>query len=278
MPRRTLGLFLRLVLAVFTANCRSKHDQGASIGLAGECRELRDALCASVGPNTDQCVAFTRQVTQYKLETCKALLKEAAPLGRGFPAPDPSAEEAVVARLPPEVQAELVAGPVPSFGNESAEVTLVEFSDFECPFCANAANVIHRLRDEYASKVRFLFREYPLPNHAHARGAAEAALAAFEQGKFWEYHDRLFQNQQSLDRAGLEAHAAALGLDLPRFGLTRDQSRTAERVDADIALGDKVQVPGTPTMFVNGQNVVDPADYLAIKRVIDVALTAAEKH
>ena len=105
-----------------------------------------------------------------------------------------------------------------------------------------------------------------------ARGAAEAALAANAQGKFWEFHDQLFKNQQALDRPQLEEHAKKSGLDVTQFKKSLDEKKFGDQVEADMKLGEKVQVQGTPTMFLNGARVENPTDFTALASLIDAAL------
>ena len=116
-------------------------------------------------------------------------------------------------------------------GPKNAPVTIVEFSDFQCPFCGRVVPTLKQLEEQYKGKVRVAFKNQPLPFHPNARPAAEAALAANEQGKFWEMHDKLFANQQALDRAALEKYAQELGLDMDKFkaALDSQQVRGADR-------------------------------------------------
>jgi protein-disulfide isomerase len=170
-------------------------------------------------------------------------------------------------------QAAIERGEAPAFGPMDARVRIVEFSDFQCPYCARAADAVERIQRDYGSRVRFVFREFPLSAiHPNAREAAEAALSANAQGKFWPFHDRLFRNQGALDRAGLERQAKEAGLDLDAFKSSLDQHKFASQVDSDIRLGEEVSVDGTPTMFINGVRVPDPTDYRAIAQRIDALL------
>src|SRR5690606_19664169 len=139
-----------------------------------------------------------------------------------------------------------------------AKVTLVEFSDFECPYCSRAAQVTEQIKEKYGSKVRFVFRQFPLSFHPNAQLAAEASLAAHAQGKFWDFHDKMFENQNALDRSSLEGYAQAAGLDLTQFKAALDNNTHAERVKGDLAMGNDVAVQGTPTLFLNGQRIPDP--------------------
>ena len=175
--------------------------------------------------------------------------------------------------------AERVAVPSdgPSRGPATAKVTIVEFSDFQCPFCARVNPTLDQIRASYPDDVRIVFRHDPLPFHNNAALAAEAAVAAEWQGKFWEMHDKLFANQRDLDRAGLEARAAELGLDLPAFRQALDAHAAKARVDADLALGQKLGVHGTPTFFVDGRTVMGAQPFAEFKRVIDDELARADR-
>ena len=114
-------------------------------------------------------------------------------------------------------------------GPASAKVTVVAFSDFQCPFCSRAVPVLKQIEDEYKGKVKIAFKQLPLPFHDKAHLAAEAALAANEQGKFWQMHDKLFANQQALDRPSLEKYAEELGLNMAKFKAALDSASSRTR-------------------------------------------------
>jgi protein-disulfide isomerase len=180
--------------------------------------------------------------------------------------------EARNAPLPADKVAEISKPDAPNFGPDSSTVTIVEFSDFQCPFCSRAANVVQQLKGKYGDKVHFVFRQFPLSFHKQAHLAAEAALAAHAQGKFWQYHDKLFADQSKLDRPSLEATAKEVGLDVNTFKKALDTNQYASAVDADQKLGESVNVDGTPTMFLNGARVSDPTNFEALSKQIDTAL------
>ena len=154
-------------------------------------------------------------------------------------------------------------GRAPIRGAVSAPVTVVAFFDYECPYCARGERMLGELERRYPS-VRVAFKQRPLPFHEHAALAARAALAADEQGRFAEYHARIFASQSALDRASLERYATELGLDLGRFREALDSPRVAARIDDDRTQADELGVAGTPTFFVNGRRVVgaQPLDQL----------------
>ena len=179
--------------------------------------------------------------------------------------------------LTPDLQKAIVSAPAASFGPEAAAVQVVEFSDFQCPYCSRAAEAVHKIKEKYGDKVHFTFRQFPLPMHQNAKGAAEAALAANAQGKFWEFHDSLFKHQQQLDAAGLEEQAKATGLNVAQFKKSLSDHQFAAGIDADVKLGEQVQVNGTPTMFVNGARVADPTNFDAIAAAIEAALNGGSR-
>jgi protein-disulfide isomerase len=194
--------------------------------------------------------------------------------------------ETLLAGIPKSqsVQKEIVAsGPAqainlehaPAKGPATAPVSLVEFSDFECPFCAEAAPIVRQLLAAYPTQIHLAFKQYPLPMHKESHLAHEAALAAAEQGKFWEMHDLLFADQNKLAREDLIAKAKQLKLDVPRFTKDLDTHRFRAAVEADRQEGDRLGVDGTPFFFINGHGIsgaVSPADF---KRLIDAALKEA---
>ena len=157
-------------------------------------------------------------------------------------------------------------------GPSNAPIELIEFSDFQCPFCQRANPVVDQVMKTYGDKIKFVYRHYPLPNHPNARPSAEAAACAEAQGKFWEYHDRLFANASKLSDADLKAHAAAIGLDTAKFNACFDNKQLKPGIDKDIADGEAVGVTGTPAFFVNGRSIEGAQPFEAFKRVIDEEL------
>jgi protein-disulfide isomerase len=162
----------------------------------------------------------------------------------------------------------------PARGSAEALVTLVEFTDYQCPSCAQARPALDRITNEYGERVRLVVRDYPLSQHADAQKAAEAAEAAREQGKYWEYTALLFQNQSALAPEKLKGYASRVGLDRAKFDAALDSGRFAERVRRDVFDGDRVGVMGTPTVFLNGRRVAD-ISYEGLKAAIDAALDSA---
>ena len=161
----------------------------------------------------------------------------------------------------------------PALGDAKAPVTVVVFSDFECPKCALAHDMLDEIAREYAGKVRLIARNYPLEQHRYAYKAALAAEAALEQGKYWEYAKLLFANQKSLSVEKLKELATQAGLDRARFDAALDSAKHAEAVDRDMADGGRAGVLGTPTVYVNGRPVDDDSKE-GIKAAVEAALKA----
>jgi protein-disulfide isomerase len=146
-------------------------------------------------------------------------------------------------------------GTSPQQGAESAQLSLVVYSDFECPYCKVGADRIRKLLEAHPNELKVTFKHRPLPIHSEARQAALASIAAGEQGKFWEYHDRLFASQKALDLGSLERHAIELGLDLEKFRRDMASSATETKLLADEAEAESLGVRGTPTFFLNGKMI-----------------------
>lgn len=157
----------------------------------------------------------------------------------------------------------------PTMGPEDAAMTVVEFSDYECFFCAKSAPTIKQLVQAYPEHVRWIFKNYPLSFHQNAPLAHEAALAAGEQGKFWEMHDILFSNQKALERTDLTRYAKQLDLDLERFQDALDSRKFLPIVERDKAEGALLGVMGTPTFFINGIKVKTSQAITVFKKLIE---------
>jgi protein-disulfide isomerase len=169
-------------------------------------------------------------------------------------------------------------GTSPVRGPKDAKVTIVLWSDFQCPFCSRVEGVLDEVRKAYGDKVRIVWKNLPLPFHPNAMPAAEAAIAAGDQGKFWEMHDLLFKNQQALDRAHVDGYAKQLGLDAKKFAAALDAHRFEKEIEADAQAGAKIGARGTPTMFINGKVFVGAQPLDAFKAKIDEALKTAKPY
>ncbi len=174
----------------------------------------------------------------------------------------------------------------PFQGPKEAKVALVEFSDFQCPACKSAEPTVKKIMAEYKDKVRLVYRDFPLDQgcnsllasqiHPFACRASFAADCANEQGKFWPYHDILFEKQPALEDASLKQYAVDLGLDAGKFNACLDSLKYLDEVKKDIADGESLAVNATPTFFVNGKKLSGRA-YEEMKAAIDEALAATEK-
>ena len=166
-----------------------------------------------------------------------------------------------------------VAATDPVLGNNSAPVTIVEFSDFQCPFCLRASPTLKQLRDTYGDKVRVVWKDYPLTQiHPQAFKAAEAGHCAGDQGKFWEYHDKLFANQQALQLDSLKTYAKDLSIDSAKFDACLDSGKYAERVRDGVSVGAQLGVNSTPTLFVNGRRLEGAQPYEVLASIVDEEL------
>ncbi|HEY2290231.1 MAG TPA: thioredoxin domain-containing protein [Thermoanaerobaculia bacterium] len=168
-----------------------------------------------------------------------------------------------------------VAATGPAKGPANAPVTIVEFSDFQCPFCSRLTPTLAEVEKKYGNKVRLVFRQYPLPFHQNAQKAAEASLCAADQGKFWELHDAMFGNQAELGVDQLKAKAASLGLNADKFNKCLDSGEKNEAIQADIKAGSAAGVNGTPAMFINGRFINGAVPIDNITTVIDDELRRA---
>ncbi len=176
----------------------------------------------------------------------------------------------------PQIDATRIpVGTSPVLGSNSALITIVEFSDFECPFCGRAETAIAMLRSRYGDDLRVVWKNNPLPFHSHAQLAAEAALAAGAQGRFWPMHDLLFTNRMSLTRPDLERYAVQLGLDLPRFNHDLDFHTFAPQIAMDQALAASLGARGTPAFFINGTLLSGAQPVEAFTAIIDPMLVRA---
>ena len=169
----------------------------------------------------------------------------------------------------------ITLGDAPVRGAATAPVTVLEFSDFQCPYCVRSRPVVAKIREAYGDKVRWAFRHYPLSFHERAQKAGEAAACAGDQGRFWEMHDRLWDNAGKLAVPDLKAHAAALGLDTAAFDRCLDSGTHAGLVARDEETGQGYGVSGTPAFFVNGRPLVGAQPFEAFQQVIDEELARA---
>jgi len=232
-----------------------------------KCDELTTKLCTDLGPETQTCDMVKNTTKTFPPERCEQMLGRYGEVLAGL-----KKQEERNKPLDAEKVAKLTQGAKTAFGPTDAKVVIVEFSDFQCPFCSRAANAVHSLKQKYGDKIHFVFRQFPLSFHENAHISAEASMFAAEHGKFWEFHDKLFENQKKLDRPSLEGYAKELGLDVAKLKKALDDKTYAAAVDAEMKLGEEVAVDGTPTMFLNGKRVSNPTDVDAISKEIEEAL------
>ena len=218
-----------------------------------------------------------QKIIDEEIKKADELVKKGTPLKDVYQklmeqaAATPPPAPAAAPEAPPS-KVDIKIGDAPVKGPASAKVTVVEFSDFQCPFCGRVNPTLKEIEDQYKGKIKIAFRNLPLPFHDKAHLAAEAALAANEQGKFWAMHDKLFANQQALDRPSLEKYAQEIGLNMNKFTAALDSGKFKDKVDSDAKEGAAVGATGTPTFFINGTRLVgaQPAD--KFKELIDAEL------
>lgn len=234
------------------------REQGCACGCAmkvGECR-MKDPSCT-----------YSRGLAATMIEAVKKggseqdAIKAAA--GSQFSHP------------PPEQSNKLLEDPVkipvdgaPVLGPVNAPITLVEFSDFQCPYCVAATPQLRELVKTYPTQVKLIFKQYPLDIHSQAAFAAAAALAAHRQGKFWPMHDALFANHEDLSEQNVTALAKRIGLDMQRFERDLHSTAVEQAVQQDIADGDRAGVQGTPTLFIDGQRFNGPLVMQILKPIV----------
>src|SRR6185295_11208701 len=186
------------------------------------------------------------------------------------------ARTAVRVMLEPPRQA-VAAANGPSKGPAGAPIELIEFSDFQCPFCQRANPTVDQVLQTYGDRIHFVYRHFPLSNHPNARPAAEASQCAAEQGKFWQYHDKLFANPSRLGETDLKQLAVEVGLDASAFNACADSHKYRAQVDADTKAGEAAGVNGTPAFFINGRMISGAQPFSEFKRLIDEELAAKKK-
>ena len=195
----------------------------------------------------------------------QAVLEEATGNGGGR-------AEARPARPDPAERHEVALDGAPVRGPESAKVTIVEFADFQCPFCTRVNSTLTQIREQYPKDVKLVFKHLPLRIHPQAPGAHAAAEAAHRQGKFWEMHDKIFANQGDLAPETFVAYAGQLGLDVDAFKKDVGSDDVKKRLDADTREAQKLGVSGTPAFFINGKYLAGAQPFEAFKQRIDEEL------
>ncbi len=176
----------------------------------------------------------------------------------------------------PNERKTVAVGQAPAKGPADAPVTIVEFSDFQCPFCGRVEPTIKQIEDTYGDKIKFVWKNQPLPFHPNAMPAAKAAMAAYKQGKFWQMHDLLFANQRDLNEANYEKWAQQIGLDMDKFKSDMASQQVADEIAADSKEGASLGANGTPSFFINGRSVVGAQPFTSFQSVIDEELKNAQ--
>ncbi len=205
------------------------------------------------------------QITKYLKQQQESNLREAF-FGR-------LEEEHHVVRLLEPLRFDVTTTGRPSRGPATAAVRLVEFSDFQCPYCKRFNTTIKEVLNHYGDKVQLVFRQFPLTNiHPNAQRAAEASLCANAQGHFWEMHDLLFENQNSLKDEDLKEKASKLGLDVNAFNACLDSKKYSGQIDEDVKAASAAGVDGTPALFVNGRFLYGAQPFEDVAQIIDEEL------
>jgi protein-disulfide isomerase len=262
--RANIRLLVALSLSVGACKAnRATTSASPDVGPPLPCQELRTRLCSQFGAHSDECDLADEQSKRFAPDRCLAMLahyddmaEAATRLAAG--------RKAVTSR-----EQNTAHGPAPSLGNRDAPVTMVMFGDFDSPECARGSGIATFVRNTYAERVRFVFRQFPLSGNETARLAAEASLAAHAQGKFWRYYELLFGNQHAHGRPALERYAKEAGLDAAAFSRALDSHAFASDVDADRELGKKLDVRVLPALFVNGKQVRFPYGIAELKELIE---------
>ncbi len=209
------------------------------------------AVTELLAPCPDQPVNLAQCVQQQR--PCEACLPAARFLARQVTAGKSPAQLEAAYRTRFGASQDVEVGSSPVKGDAAAPVTIVEWADFQCPFCAMAAPVLHKVVEANPGRVRLVFKHYPLGGHEHAEAAARAAVAAQRQGKFWEMQQALFNNQQNLDEKLIEKLAADVGLDMKQFNADRRSEAVVDQVAADRKQAERLGLKGTPMIYINGR-------------------------
>ena len=225
-----------------------------------------------------QPIEVFKTVIDEELVKASSLSQQGVPADQVYARTIEKGTTAPVAQAPAEGPPKKIDVPSdsPVWGAKNAPVTIVEWSDFQCPFCSRVTPTLEQIKKAYPTNVRLVFRNEPLPFHNNAQLAAEASMAAHEQGKFWAYHDKLFANQNALDRPSLEKYAQEIGLNMAKFKAGLDQGKFKARVQQDASAGAAAGANGTPNFFINGRQLVGAQPFESFKAVIDQELAKSK--
>jgi protein-disulfide isomerase len=244
-------------------------------------RLLRDSDCTcGCGMKLAECrvkdpgCAYSKSLAAAMVDALKAGKTEAAALAAA------KSSKFGAAPAPPKLLGDFKAiatAGSPFTGPKDAPVTLIEFSDFQCPYCYKAADQLREVLKAFPTQVKLVFRQFPLETHSQAALAAAAAIAAHRQGKFWQLHDLMFVNRQDLSRDAITKMAVKVGLDMKRFEEDWPSKETLAAVMRDMQDGEKAGVEGTPTVFVNGKRYGGSLELAPMRNVILAELKTAGK-
>jgi protein-disulfide isomerase len=202
------------------------------------------------------------------MKGAQAAVAAAPAAARGGEEPSPENDQTVFKVDP---------GKSPSRGPKNAPITVVLFSDFQCPYCSRVEPSLTQLEKDFPGKIRVVWKDFPLPFHPNARPAAVAARVAGEEGKFWQMHSKLFENQRSLDRPNLEKYAQELGVGVEKLRSALDSGKYGAEIDADMKAGQTLGVQGTPAAFINGRKISGAVPYDTFKKIVEQELAKTRK-
>jgi protein-disulfide isomerase len=248
--------FTGLTPARKTTALKALRTMGCTCGC-----DMKVAECRVKDPNC----AYSKNLSATIVEAVKA--------GKGSA---DAIEVAKASKYGKQVEHKLLDDPVkiettgaPSMGPANARITLVEFSDFQCPYCSKASLQIAEILKAYPNDVKLIFKQYPLDNHPQAMISAQASLAAYNQGKFWQLHDLMFANRTKLSPGAIHFWAESLKIDMKKFDADLQSPTVKKQVLRDLEDGEKAGVEGTPTVYIDGQRYNGDLDLAKIKPVID---------
>ncbi len=228
-------------------------------------------------PSSDEAISVDiTGMTPDQQETTKSMIKEIVPLIRAG-----KAESEIIKTLQEKESKKITRyrfeiGNSPSRGPQDAKVTILEFDDFQCSYCKKVQPTVKKILEKYPNDVRLVFKQHPLPFHKDAQLAAEASLAAGEQGKFWEMHDMLFENQKKLKEDNLLEYAQELGLDMEQFKADLKSNKFKSQVDRETQQAVQIGATGTPAFFINGRYLAGAKPLESFVKIIDEELSGKE--
>jgi protein-disulfide isomerase len=251
-------------------------------GITAEALYQKRVLDAAGEPTEEQVTAFYTQNKARLNPDEKEARKQVTEYlkGQGIAQKEQAFRDELMAAAKVEIKMrpprlDLARGTAPLKGPEKAPVTIVEYTDFQCPYCSRVQTTLDKIFVDYKDKVNLVFKDFPLDFHKDAKGAHNAALCAQDQGKFWEYHDVLFKNQQKIGGEDLKKYATDLGLDMAKFTACVDSKAHEKTILANIQEGQSLGVTGTPCYFINGRALKGAQPYEQFKALIDEELSFA---